>query len=331
MGIGPSIVFTGLCALVMGGDSEPGQVLLVDAKSIPVVNGVAFPEHAPTLVMSLDDLVNAEASYPTRVVAAWPAAGELATDAPGSRVAGGSFGRIGFWDLTGAEVRIRVQGRSQQGLRMFRPQDGASSWPSPPRDANDADAWRDLRFVADMNALAGDGRIDPALVADGDDATRGLPRGVATRVFLDDGVVEAGIPSLARYRDDVFEFVNGKNGPTLRQALTDSIRWTLATNGAAVVIEITPAAGGPAKRLVVSPRAGSQHIFIGNLPKDGADHVHQTLSTEEMAALHFGVYYELLQHKPSDRPLPRLMVGQGRAATGTLTGPFCPPAVFRRN
>ncbi len=51
-----------------------------------------------------------------------------------------------------------------------------------------------------------------------------------------------------------------------------------------------------------------------------------------MAALHFGAYYELLQYKPTDRPLPRLVAETPwRGATGMFGGPFCPPAVFTRN
>ena len=77
MGIGLSIVFTGLCALVTDGDGGSGQVLLVDAQEIGEVGGVVLPEHAPTLVVELDSLANAETSRPTRVV--WPGR-------PGARV-----------------------------------------------------------------------------------------------------------------------------------------------------------------------------------------------------------------------------------------------------
>ncbi len=72
MGIGMSIVFTGLCALVTDADRGSAQVLLVDAQGIGEVGGVVLPEHTPTLVVGLDSLANAETSRPSRVVAAWP-------------------------------------------------------------------------------------------------------------------------------------------------------------------------------------------------------------------------------------------------------------------
>ena len=67
MGIAVTVVFTGLCALVTGGDRAPGQVLLVDAKGLGEVGGVELPDHAPTLVVSLSSLANAETSRPDRV------------------------------------------------------------------------------------------------------------------------------------------------------------------------------------------------------------------------------------------------------------------------
>ena len=74
MGIGMSIVFTGLCALVTDADRGSAQVLLVNAQGIGEVGGVVLPEHAPTLVVGLDSLANAETSRPTRF-AAWRSMG----------------------------------------------------------------------------------------------------------------------------------------------------------------------------------------------------------------------------------------------------------------
>lgn len=331
MGIGMSIVFTGLCALVTDADGGSAQVLLVNAQGIGEVGGVVLPEHTPTLVVGLDSLANAETSQPSRVVAAWPLDGSGL--AASSQRMMGPVGQIGLWDLTGSEVRIRVQGGAEGPLRVFHPPDGASSWPKPPRDANDPNAWRDLRFVADMKALAGDSRIDPALV----DATAGSAnrwaRAAASRIHLDAGLVEAGIPSQATHRDDLFEFRSGAGEPRLRQALTDTIRWSLATDAAAVVIEIERVADGSIRRLVMKGRATPHALFISNLPNENvAASAHHATSSEEMAALHFAAYYELLQYKPTDRPLPRPVADTPwRGATGMFGGPFCPPAVFTRN
>ena len=322
MGIGLSIVFTGLCALVTDGERASGQMLLVNAPGVGEVRGVRLPEHAPTLVISLASLANPESSRPNRIVTAWPGA-----------VAGESAGmveQLGLWDLRGAEVRVRVQGEKGAGLRTSRAASGRSSWPAPPASGNDPEGWRDLRFVADMKPLAGDGRIDPTLVAD-DDA--GLPGAVAARIHLDAGIVEGAIPSQTIFRDDVFEFRGADGLPKLRQALTDSVSWSLDTDAAVVLIEISPAAGGPATQLVLTPRTARHQIFVSNLPVENLPHAaHQSMSVEEMAALHFGVYYKLLRQRPADEPLPMLWSPTvARRGTGT-SGPYiCPPAVFTRN
>lgn len=327
MGIGLSIVFTGLCALVTDADGGSAQVLLVDAQGIGEVGGVVLPEHAPTLVVALDGLANAETSRPTRVVMAWPAAGSI--EAADDRTLAG---QVGLWDLTGSEVRIRVQRGAESGLRVFR-SNGTSSWPEPPRNGNDTDAWRDIRFVADMGPLAGDGRIDPALVAESSGVERALPRAVAARVLLDSGLIEAGPPSQKAYRDDMFEFRDKSGAPRLRQALTDTIRWSLATGAGTVLIEIVPAAGGEVRRLVFSPRATTHTVFISNMPaQNSAIATHHAVSDEEMAALHFGAYYKLLRHEPANQPLPHVWLpASGQTGTGMGDRMFCPPAAFTRD
>ena len=67
MSIALSIAFTGLCALIGDGDGKPGEILLLDAKGVGEVRGVTLPEHAPTLVVSLNDLANPDSSRPNRV------------------------------------------------------------------------------------------------------------------------------------------------------------------------------------------------------------------------------------------------------------------------
>lgn len=313
MGIGVSIAFSGLCALVTSNGTGTGQVVLVDTKALGQVGGVQLPAHAPTLVLGLGSLVNPEASGPERVIAGWP----------GNE----SAGPVGLWDLTGSEVRIRVQGSDRSGLRVFSA-DGASSWPEPPRKADDAESWRDIRYVADMASIVGDGRINPELLTNSAGA---LPRGIAARIYLDDGLIEAGVPSRDDFRDDVFEFAaNGSRG-ALRQALTDTLHWSLATQADAVVIEITPVSGGPVRRLMLKLGEAPHRLLIGNLPVHDAEaHAQHALSDEEAAALHFRAYYELLRHAPEARPVPRLL-GHERPSTGAWAGPFCPPARFQSN
>jgi hypothetical protein len=317
MSVALSIAFTGLCALVTDGDRGPAQVLLVDAKGIGSVNGVVLPEHAPTLIVSLSSLVNAQSSNPTRVIVGAPR--RDVTDA-------GALGdQIGLWDLTGAEVRIRVQGRENGTLELSKAPDG-SMWPEPPRNVNDAGAWRDLRYVADMKNLVGDGRIRPALVGSNAD----LPSAVSARIQLDGGRLEAGIPSLEIYRDDVFEF-ESKKASGFRQALTDTIRWGLESDAAAVVVEITTASG-PTKRLVFAPSTQPHSLFVSNLPTENPDaQSHHAMSGDEMAALHFGAYYKLLMIEPAEGPLPRISAVATRRGAGFMHTTFCPPAMFSRN
>lgn len=328
MSVAVSIVFTGLCALVAEGDRRPAQVLLVDARGVGEVEGVMLPEHAPTLVASLSTLANPETSGPTRVVAAWPGRGSAAASPPGR-----GFGvpeQIGIWDLQGSEVRIRVPGREGAGVTLYEPAPSQSSWPAPPRDTGDPAAWRDLRFVPDMKALAGDGRIDPALVATGDAPGGGLPQRLAARIHLDRGRLEAGIPSQTVFRGSVFEFRAAGMAPRLRQALTDAVRWSLETDAEAVVIEIAPSDGGPVKRLVLSPSDVPHDLFISNLPAENvAADAHHDMSEEDMAALHFGAYYALLMHEPAEKPMPRRWLAPAeRKATGLSGTTMCPPSRF---
>ena len=320
MSIALSIAFTGLCALIGDGDGRPGEILLLDAKGVGQVGGVTLPAHAPTLVVSMNDLANPDSSRPTRVIAGTPSHT-------------GRVDQVGLWDLTGSEVRIRAEGGGGTGLQFFRPSNDQTSWPEPPRDVRDPAAWRDLRFVPNMKALVGDGRIDPALTGEGDSAQNGLPRSVAARIHLDAGLLEGAIPSQETYREEVFEFKSGGSESSVRQALTDTIQWTLQTGAAAIVIDITPVGGGQAKRLLLAPSATPHRIFISNLPAENPSHedAQHAMSDEEMGALHFGAYYGLLLNEPTDKPLPQLWrpVG-GRKGSGFVRPLICPPAMFSR-
>jgi len=320
MSVALSIAFTGLCALIGGGDGKPGEILLVDAKGVGQVSGITLPEHAPSLVVSLNDLANPDSSRPSRVIAGTPSHT-------------GRVEQLGVWDLTGSEVRIRAQGVESTGLELFRPAKDETSWPEAPRNVHDPAAWRDLRFVPDMKALVGDGRINPALTGEGDSTQNGLPRSVAARIHLDAGLVAGAIPSQETYRDDVFEFKSGRSEHVLRQAVTDTIQWTLKSGATAVVIDITPVKGGPTRRLLLAPSNTPHRVFISNLPAENPSHAnaHDATSDEEMGALHFGAYYTLLLNEPVDKPLPELWrPRRDQKGAGFLRPSFCPPAVFSR-
>lgn len=316
MSVALSIVFTGLCALAEDGRG-PSQMLLVDA------NGVApgMPAHAPTLVVDLRDLANPDTSAPTRVVL-------------GPASAGGEATQLGIWDLAGAEVRVRVSGREPSSPELYRPVAGASSWPNPPRDPDDPRSWRDVRFVPRMSALAAESRIRPSLVASPDDTPAAFPRGVAGRVVIDGGRVEAGLPSDEAYRGAVFEFRGARGEPRLRQALTDTVHWSVASQDGPIVIEIVSLRGGSVRRLVFGPSATPRQVFVSNLPADnGAGHEGHShvVSDASVAALHFGAYYELLEHAPADRPIPIVArVAPTRRATGMMRPLICTPVLFEK-
>jgi hypothetical protein len=316
MSVALSIVFTGLCALAEDGRG-PSQMLLVDAKG--VVPGM--PAHTPTLVVDLRDLANPDTSAPTRVVL-------------GPASAGGDATQLGIWDLAGAEVRVRVPGRSPSSPELYRPADGASSWPSPPRSPDDSRSWRDVRFVPRMSALAAESRIRPSLVASPDDTPAAFPRGVAGRVVIDGGRVEAGLPSDEAYRGAVFEFRGARGEPRLRQAMTDTVHWNVASQDGPIVVEVIPVEGGSVKRLVFGPSATPGRVFVSNLPADnGAGHEgHAPAVTDaSVTALHFGAYYELLEAAPADRPIPVLArVAPRRKATGMTRPLICTPVLFDR-
>ena len=314
-----SIAFTGLCAIIGNGNGKPGEILLVDARGIGQVRGVALPEHAPTLVVSLRDLANPDSSGPTRVV----------TSAPG-QTSGGD--QLGLWDLTGTEVRIRAQGGgAAAGVQYFRPSKDDTSWPAAPRDVDDPASWRDLRFVPDMKALVGDGRIDPALAATDNPIPMDLPRSVASRIYLDSGLLQASMPSHEAHRSDMFEFKSNGSMRVPRQPLTDTVQWTLQSETEAIVIDIVPVAGGAAKRLLLAPSAAPHRLFVSNLPAANRSHDanHRAMSDDEMGALHFGAYYKLLMNEPTDKPLPEIWHDAQRGA-GLVHTTMCPPAMFTR-
>ena len=321
MSVALSIAFTGLCALVADGNGAPGQILLLDAKGVGQVGGVTLPDHAPTLVLSMRDLANPESSRPTRVIAGTPS-GTNRVD------------QLGLWDLTGTEVRIRAQGVEGTGLQLFRPGKDETSWPQAPRNVRDLSAWRDLRFVPEMKTISGDGRIDPSLVRNDEGGRNRLPRSVAARVHLDSGLLAGAIPSQETFRDDLFEFKSHGSNRVLRQALTDTVQWTLQSKAAAIVIDITPVGGGPVKRLLLAPSAAPHRVFISNLPTENPSHAdtHHSMSDEEMNALHFGAYYKLLLNEPAEKPLPALWhPPQDQKGAGFLRPAMCTPAKFTLN
>jgi hypothetical protein len=156
---------------------------------------------------------------------------------------------------------------------------------------------------------------------------------VAARVFLDAGLVQGTIPSQPSYREDQYEFKGAVSQPGLRQALTDTMLWTLRTDAAAIIIEITPVAGGEPRRLLLGPSATPHRFYVSNLPSENTAHaeVHSTALDGGMTALHFAAYYKLLLNEPTSQPLPELWQPSGAQKGAGMVRPMvCPPAVFNR-
>jgi hypothetical protein len=178
-----------------------------------------------------------------------------------------------------------------------------------------------------MRRLAGSGRVDAALL---DNHAGRLPAVLAARVELDGGRFEAAMPSQALFRDQVFEFRGAGSESRLRQALTDSISWSLESD-AAIVIEIASSGGGQTRRLILAPREVPHRVFVSNLPAENGHVGVHGRAAEELAALHFAAYYELLGEKPKDRPVPeRSSARTVTPATGMMGPVYCPAALLVR-
>ena len=118
----------------------------------------------------------------------------------------------------------------------------------------------------------------------------------------------------------------------LRQALTDTVQWTLQSEAAAVVIDLVPAAGGETKRLLLAPSATPHRLFVSNLPAENSAHAssHSTHGAD-MSGLHFGAYYALLMEQPTSMPLPMLSrAAESRKGTSGIRPVHCYPAMFSR-
>src|SRR6184192_3875542 len=70
----------------------------------------------------------------------------------------------------------------------------------------------------------------------------------------------------------LFEFRSAGSQGITRQALTDTMQWTLQTEATAVVIDITPVGGGQAKHLLLAPSATPHRLFVSNLPAENQSH-----------------------------------------------------------
>jgi hypothetical protein len=294
-----SIDITGLCGLVHDRAHARAEVIFVDAGML----GSGMPKHTPILMANLRDVMNPpEDSKPTSVIAVPSASGS-------------GVEQMGLWDLTDQQLSIRRPGGAEAagGLRLNRPE-GADALPvGLPRDVNDPQEWRDLRYVVQMENICGQGRIADAIASDTE-----VPPVVAGRLRLAEGVLEGAIPSQEDYRGVVFKFTGAHGRPAFSQPLTDTVCWKLSTASATlgnyVTIDIVPLRGTTAREartLLISQRGRPCRLSISNLPaQNGSDtKTHHVMSNEEMSSRHFGAYYTLLREQPTLKPLPTLSPG----------------------
>jgi hypothetical protein len=284
-----------------------------------------MPKHTPILMANLRDVMNSpEDSKPTTVIAI-----------PSS--SGSGVEQMGLWDLTDQQLSIRRPGGAEAvgGLRLNRPE-GAEVLPlSLPRDVDDPEQWRDLRYIVQLENVCGQGRIADAIASQTE-----VPPVVAGRLRLAEGVLEGAIPSQEDYRGVVFEFAGTHGRTAFSQPVTDTVCWKLSTESAAlanyVTIDIVPLRGGTAREartLLISQRGRPCRLSISNLPaRNPSDtKAHHAMIGEEMTAVHFGAYYKLLLNEPADRPLPKLRwPSDARKGTGLIRPVVCSPAMFSR-
>jgi len=151
-----SIDVMGLNALVHDRGAGRAEVLFAN----PV--GLGMPKHSPFLVAKIADVINpATDSKPTSVTVIPSASGR-------------GVEQLGLWDLTDTQVVVRRAGGVEVGDGLVVNGGRDDSDVSLPSDPDDPEAWRDLRYVADMRRICGDGDIarglsslEPALNATG--------------------------------------------------------------------------------------------------------------------------------------------------------------------
>lgn len=320
-----SIDIMGLNALVHDRSARRAEVLFVN----PL--GLGMPKHTPYLVANMSDVTNPPTDSKPATVTVVPAA------------AGRGVQQLGLWDLTDTQVVVRAAGGIEVadgvGVNAGR-DDGPISLPADP---DDPEAWRDLRYVADMKRICGSGDITRGLTSlessPGTAGTALVPEVIMGRIRFSGGVLEGAIPSWEESRRVVYQFSKGEGRPAVSQPLTDTIRWSLdldaAVSGNYLTLDLVPMRGDSARgtrALMLAQRGRPCRLAISNLPADDLSATHHAISDEDMGALHFGAYYELLMHEPADRPLPREWRGQDpRRATGIRGTIFCPPAMFSRD
>jgi hypothetical protein len=314
-----SIDISGMCGLVHDRARARTDVIFLDTS----VLGLRMPKHTAFLVANLRDVMNlTKDTRPTTV---------LATPSP----SGSGVEQMGLWDLTDQQVSIRRPGGAEAagGLRLNRPEGPEAVPVGLPRDVNDPQEWRDLRYVAQMERICGTGRIADAIANQAE-----VPPVVAGRLRLAEGVLEGAIPSQEDYRGVVFKFAGGHGRPAVSQPLTDTVSWKLSTESVAlgnyVTIDIVPLRGGTvreARTLLIAQRGRPCRLSISNLPAENPSdaNTHHAMSDQEMSALHFGAYYKLLLNEPVDKPLPELWHQRmGHKGAGLGRPSFCPPAMF---
>jgi len=313
-----SIDIMGLNAVVDDRRTKRAEVLFMSPLN------VGMPKHRPFLIANMNDVANAEDAQPT-IVTVVPAAG-------------GGVQQLALWDLTDLQVVVRDAGGAEitGGVTLSEGSDSAPL--SIPTHPDDPESWRDLRYVANMQRICGDGEIArglSSLDSPLSGGTASVAELVSGRIRFSGGALGGALPSREEHRLVEYRFSH-RDGSILTQPLTDTIRWSVThdAGGNYLALDLVPLRrNGKATRSLMLPQRGRAcRVAISNLPTENPDgQAHHAMSMDEMAALHFGAYYKLLHHQPADQPVPQLIVPRERRATGAWVGPVCPPAMFTQN
>lgn len=319
-----SMDINGLNAIVHDTATGRAEVILVD----PAAAGMGLPAHTPVLVANLRDITNPPAdSRPTSVIA---------VPSP----TGAGVEQLGLWDLTDRQVLIRLPNGAEYARALTLSRSESAEAPLElPRDVDDPEAWRDLRYVAEMARICGQGLIDGGLssleAAPGSIERAQVPPIVRGRIRFAGGTLEGAIPSQELSRNVVYGFAQ-PGREDYSQPLTDTVRWRLALDPASIgnylAVDLVPLRGdrNDTRTLIVSAKGRSCRLSVSNLPTATGAHApsRHAMSDDEMSALHFGVFYKLLRERPASTPLPVPIKAARRIGVAGIRPAHCPPALF---
>ena len=285
--IRPSVTFEGLAALVRSEAFDRGAVVLVDPTRSTLQSHLPAHHAMLTIPMSAvksgtpDGFADAEQ-------------------------------RVGVWELANASVSFETSATGP-----LRPMRTAANVTHP----RTAEEWRDVKWLINMDAVAGSSEIRSSLMTAAD--LRGS--GLNARVALGAGTIEATVPSEPYSQSEVrFLPLHGlTNGRPFQQAGTRRLLYTPdAARSFAIVLQ--PSNGGAPRKIELRPTAERITINISNHT------TMDTLTNGEMPqrAVHFLSYFDLLAKPVTTALVPSSLVPYPSTTTAASPGFFCDGSWF---